>query len=83
MATYKFPPFGDTEFADPTITLNGEAGTRINNNTPEDSAYCDILIETPNTTNSAFRIEGSPKPVDWTMESLSQWVVIQLEKYKV
>jgi hypothetical protein len=82
MSTYKFPNF-DTEFIDPTITMNGDAGTRINNNVPEDVAYCDLLIETPNTKKSAFRLEGSPKPVDWTVQELSIWVAANLVKYEV
>jgi hypothetical protein len=82
MATYKFPSF-DTEFIDPTITMNGEVGTRINNNVPENVAYCDILIETPNTKKSAFRLEGSPTPTDWTVQELSIWVAANLVKYEV
>ena len=79
---YKFPAF-DTVFDNPTITINGDVGTRINNNVPEDTAYCDILITTPQTTKSAFRLEGTPTPIDWTMESLSLWVSDQLKKYEV
>jgi len=79
---YKFPSF-ETVFTDPTITINGEVGTRINNNVPEDTAYCDILITTPQTSNSSFRLEGSPTPIDWTMESLSKWVAQQLKQYEV
>ena len=82
MTTYIFPGF-DTEFIDPTITMDGQVGTRINNNTPEDVAYCDILIETPQTKRSSFRLEGSPKPTDWTVESLSEWVTVNIKKYEI
>lgn len=82
MANYKFPSF-ETIFQNPTITMDGHAGTKINQNVPEDMAYCDILIETPQTKKSSFRLEGSPKPVDWTVESLSAWVAQQLIQYEV
>jgi len=79
---YKFPTF-DTVFENPTITINGDVGTRINNNVPENTAYCDILITTPQTANSGFRLEGTPTPIDWTMESLSLWVSENLKQYEV
>jgi len=82
MAKYKFPPF-DTVFDNPTISIHGEVGTEVVNNVPSDSAYCDILIETPQTKNSSFRLEGTPQPVDWTMEELSIWVANQLIQYEV
>jgi hypothetical protein len=82
MANYKFPSF-TTVFTNPTITINGEVGSRVVNNVPSDMAYCDILITTPQTKNSIERIEGSPKPVDWTMEGMSIWLAAQLVKYEV
>lgn len=82
MAKYKFPAF-ETVFENPTITINGDVGTRVINNVPSNTAYCDILIETPQTTNSSFRLEGSPEPVNWTMEELSIWVNAQLIQYEV
>jgi hypothetical protein len=82
MPNYKFPPF-ETIFKNPTISINGDTGTKIVKNAPEDTAYCDILIETPQTSNSQFRLEGSPKPLDWTMEELSLWVAKELIKYQV
>jgi len=82
MAKYKFPPF-ETVFENPTITIDGDVGTKVVNNVPSNTAYCDILIETPQTSNSSFRLEGSPEPVDWTMEKLSIWVNAQLVQYEV
>jgi len=82
MAKYKFPAF-QTVFDNPTITINGDVGTKVVNNVPSDSAYCDILIETPQTKNSSFRLEGTPQPIDWTMEELSIWVNTQLAQYEV
>ncbi len=82
MAKYKFPAF-ETVFENPTITINGDVGTRVINNVPSNTAYCDILIETPQTTNSSFRLEGSPEPVNWTMEELSIWVANQLIQFEV
>jgi hypothetical protein len=82
MANYKFPTY-NTVFIDPTISMYGHAGTKIDMNVPEDVAYCDLLIETPQTKDSAFRLEGSPKPVDWTVESLSLWVAEHLVQYEI
>lgn len=82
MTKYKFPPF-DTVFVNPTITINGDVGTKVINNEPQNTAYADILIETPQTKNSVFRIEGTPQPKDWTMESLSEWVELQLKQYEI
>tara|TARA_R110001606_G_scaffold47972_4_gene122084 strand:- start:2018 stop:2266 length:249 start_codon:yes stop_codon:yes gene_type:complete len=82
MAKYKFPAF-ETVFENPTITINGDVGTRVINNVPSNTAYCDILIETPQTSKSSFRLEGTPQPIDWTMEELSIWVANQLIQYEV
>jgi len=82
MAKYKFPPF-ETVFENPTITIHGDVGTKVTNNVPSNTAYCDILIETPQTKKSSFRLEGSPEPVNWTMEELSIWVATQLVQYEV
>ena len=82
MAKYKFPQF-ETVFDNPTITINGEVGRNIINDAPTNTAFCDILIETPQTSNSSFRLEGSPEPVNWTMEELSIWVNTQLVQYEV
>ena len=82
MAKYKFPNF-TTIFENPTITIDGDVGTTIVKNVPSNTAYCDILIETPQTKNSVFRLEGAPEPIDWTMESLQIWVNAQLIQYEV
>lgn len=82
MAKYKFPNW-TTEFDNPTITIHGEVGTKVVNNVPSDTAYCDLLIETSNTKKSCFRLECSPAPLDWTMESLAIWVNVNIAKYEV
>lgn len=84
MATYQFPDrYGDVKFINPTISMHGQAGTVINRNVPEDTAFCDILIEVEGIEDCAYRLEGSPKPVDWTTEELQAWVANELEKYKI
>jgi len=82
MANYKFPNF-ETVFENPTITMDGSVGTMIKKNIPEDYAFCDLLIETPQTKNSRFRLEGTPKPISWELVDLSLWVSDQLKKYEV
>ena len=81
MPTYKFPQF-DIEIVNPTITVDGQAGTTIVNNVPNDEAYADIILESEGV-KFGLRLEGSPKPIDWTMESLSIWVGQQLAKYEI
>lgn len=78
---YKFPPYS-TVFIDPVIKIHGQVGTLVVDNVPEDKAFCDILITTPQTKDSFFRVTGSPKPVDWTMESLSSWLAIHIVQYE-
>ena len=82
MKKYKFPTF-TTVFENPTIIIDGHVGTKIINNVPTTNTYCDILIETPQTTKSKYRLEGSPEPEDWTMASLGLWVSKELKKYEV
>lgn len=81
MATYKFNQW-NVEIVDPTITINGAVGTTVIDNVPVDEAYADITLTT-DTAKFGVRLEGSPKPIDWTMESLSIWVGEQLKKYEV
>ena len=81
MATYKFDDL-ELELVDPTISINGDVGTKVVNNVPSDIAYADVVLETA-TYKYSHRLEGSPKPLDWTMVELSTWVGIQLSQYEV
>ena len=81
MATYKFEQF-EIEIVNPIITIDGDVGTKVYDNTPQSVAYADIKLVTEGGSVLKVRLEDNTTPEDWTIESISAWVAAQLVKYE-
>lgn len=79
---YKFPAWENTEIINPTITVNGEVGSSVVDNQPQQYAFVDIQITT-DTFKGNYRLAANVPPIDWSMESIQIWVGEQIAKYKI
>ncbi len=79
---YTFPEWPNTIIKNPTITVNGQVGTIVKENIPQDETFVDIHVVNDGFDGSP-RLVGDTAPTDWTMESIQIWVANELKKYEV